>query len=193
MVKRADDARYLKSEGLIITAAAKLAHDGRRVTVTKICEQAGIFISTFYRHFRGINEMLEACNEMLAVGLEEILTEAKRNELSLEQIFQQWAFFLYRHQDLFCLVTATGGMGVALVILEHLRPLAVMKWRSSPEVIEYIYLIFSYEVMGIWMRWAKREKFNIDKIPGHARELDYLARTALQRLGGLAEIDGRKQ
>ena len=73
-----------------------------------------------------------------------------------------------------------------LSMMRELRPVATLNWRSSPQKTAKVYLIYSYEVIGIWMNWAKQEKFNIDKIVPHAQELNFLTRTALQRLGGLA-------
>ena len=186
MAKRENDARFLKSEKLMIGAATEEIGSGRPVTITSICQRAGIFTSTFYRHYRSINELVETCSENLLQGFNVLLNEVDKERLSMEKLFKKWAWFIYQNREAFMLSILMDQKDLLLSMMRELRPVATLNWRSSPQKTAKVYLIYSYEVIGIWMNWAKQEKFNIDKIVPHAQELNFLTRTALQRLGGLA-------
>ena len=104
----------------------------------------------------------------------------------MEKLFKKWAWFIYQNREAFMLSILMDQTDLLLSMMQELRPVATLNWRSSPQKTTRIYLIYSYEVIGIWMNWAEQEHFDIGKITDHARELNYLTHTALQRLGGLA-------
>lgn len=185
MAKRKSDARFLKSEKLLISAVTAEIRGSKNVTITDICRRAGVFESTFYRHYRGLNDMIKSCENKILKDFSQLIAIATKENLPIEQLFRKWAFFIYRNRDMLCLSIAANQLNLLMIMIKNLWPIATVGWRSSPQKMQQIYLIYSYEIAGVWLEWAEQEHFATEKIPTHIQELSYLTRTALQRLGGI--------
>lgn len=73
MVNVKNNARFLATDRHIEAAALRLMDraDGPQVSITAICEEAGINRSTFYEHFTSIEDMVDAMQEYLFADLRE--------------------------------------------------------------------------------------------------------------------------
>ena len=73
MVNVKNNARFLATDQRIEAAALQLMDraDGPQVNIAAICREAGINRSTFYEHFNGIDDMIDAMQEYLFGELRE--------------------------------------------------------------------------------------------------------------------------
>ena len=122
MAKREDDARFLNSEKLIIGAAATELRQGRTITVTGLCRRAGIFASTFYRHYHNLDDMIDACGKRLLADFKALVKQAQQQRLSKEVFFLQWGMLIYQNQDAFYLLATARKLSVPLMMLYALKP-----------------------------------------------------------------------
>ncbi|MBR3220549.1 TetR/AcrR family transcriptional regulator [Candidatus Saccharibacteria bacterium] len=169
----------------MIGAAIEEIKSGGQVTVARICRRAGVFVSTFYRHYHNLGGLITMHENNLIRDFEKLIEVAKNNQLPVEHLFKKWAWFIYQNREAFYLSVLVNQLSLLMLMTERIRPLTTAGWRSSPQKTAQVYLIYSYEVAGIWIDWAEREQFNVEQIPKRAKELSFLTRTALQRLGGV--------
>ena len=183
MGRREDDARFLKSEKNLVKAAIAELKKQHFVTITKICQEAGVFTSTFYRHYHNLDELIRAREQKL---LQEFrCSTIARRVSSLEQLFRNYLIFVYQHRDDFELSIITDQLGTPMTMLSELRQTITNGWRMAPAKLNRIYQVHSYEIVGILVVWAKEEQFNARMIAQYADELAQLTQTAVRRLSQL--------
>lgn len=84
MVNMKNNARFLATDRHIEAAALRLMDraDGPQVSITAICKEAGINRSTFYEHFTGIEDMVDAMQEYLFADLRETFFDKRSDHSS---------------------------------------------------------------------------------------------------------------
>ena len=84
MVNVKNNARFLATDRHIEAAALRLMDraDGPQVSITAICKEAGINRSTFYEHFTGIEDMVDAMQEYLFADLRETFFDKRSDHSS---------------------------------------------------------------------------------------------------------------
>lgn len=174
MVNMKNNARFLATDQRIEAAAMRLMDhaDGSQVNISAICREAGINRSTFYEHFNGIDDMLDAMQDYLFTELREMFltkhtgrnfhdsTETLLSKTSvrmfLEHIRAHRYFYkvsLKRGRNLpFDAGDADGKLWKQIIL-----PSCAKMGITATEDMEYLRISFISGLSAILDRWVSRD------------------------------------
>lgn len=112
------------------------------ITVSKLCEKAGVGRRTFYRHYRNLREVMDESFWMIV----EDFNEENKWPMQKEKIYDYF-FKWYRYKDYF-LILHKNGLPNYLTekFADSIR-------KSSPEIDSYSYNFYAYAIYSILYSW----------------------------------------
>lgn len=186
MAERQQDLRYQKSEQRLFKSLEKLLQQGKIIRVCDLCRQAGIFESTFYRHYHSIQELICQREDQMLREFDQVLAKANRRHEKLPRVVDDTLIFIYKNRADFKLLSYVDHDKMPLAIMQKLRPFATSHWEHyAPKKLSLIYHVYSHEVVAILTTWGEQEDFATNRLARHEHDIVYLTETAVKRLNRL--------
>lgn len=176
------DKRFQKSEKRILRGLAKLMKKCKSISikVKELCLAARISSSTFYRHYRNVNEVLTKYEEEILQKFEAEMRQLQETA-STRQIFRQTLIFIYKKQGYFRVALMYGHLFMIRKLIKELDNFMELQRRKqmmSPLMQE----IFEHEMLGLIASWGQRDDFKVELLEYYVLQLEQLLKTAPTRL-----------
>lgn len=184
-VKNKNDTRYLKVQEKLERVIGRLIRRGKlaKLQVHEVSSEAGIYVSTFYDHFKNMDVAITQLDSKMSVSLTALCKEAEETGCSLEVTFSKILYFIQKNAEYYDMVTHRMNAVPLVQIVEIFRPLLCRYWRRfSAAENARIFQLYAWEFSGLIYYWGQQEKFDSAKIPEYSKRLARLTKTAPQRL-----------
>ena len=182
-IKNRKDARYLKNEKHFQLFLSKFFKRGKiaRLQVTELTDHANVYTSTFYDHYKHMDDAFKKFEHQMEPDLKALKKESEN--LSLENVYRKILFFIFKNQKYYDAILTRKDAAPLLQITEIFRPILCQNWSNyDKDLIEQIFQIFAWEFCGVICHWGVKEKFSQDQIDYYATKLTKLTKTACARL-----------
>ena len=178
------DSRYQKTETAILTTLAKILEENPRLislNPSDLARQANISLSTFYRHYDTIEEMLIVYESRLALKFESSLHF--RRVKTLKNSMQFTLVFIIKYKKFFKIAFRRGDQNLLRRIFESLKPkiIASCHWTKNQD---QLFDICFYELYGLLEDWSEGA-FKEKDIASITNNIIYLLKSAPARLKGV--------
>lgn len=131
-----------------------------QITITEICEEAGIGRKTFYRNF-------EIKEDVIDFKLDLMIEQYKKEirNISYEEMLRHHFDFLKRHTGLLTILYCNGMHQTSVSKFSALLPYTMPKWTDDPLEQQYRseYIVAGIEAIGrLWITRGFKE--SVDEI-----------------------------
>lgn len=165
--------------------------DGARVTIKEIAHQAGVNISTFYRHFRSLLDFSQRHRRLVKQASEQLLIELVAKNPSPEVLFFKINRLIYLNRASVRFLLASKDDQVIRQIFWILRPLITANWSSYGRISDQkIYCFFVAEATEAVRLWVVGHNFCRSYIDTVTRQLAAISRTAPRSLAPIVKAEG---
>lgn len=188
MVKNKNDARYQKTEDAILSTLLKFLRQRPHtlcLSPSKLAHLSGISTSTFYRHYKNIDDVLTSRERQILKKYRQLLHRLKAEDLTLKQIFRHTLFFIMRHHYIFSLSISHYHCRLLEAMFFDLRPIVRAKCHL-PKGQQIILDIYFSELRGLLEKWADHA-FSATELDDILDSMIYLAQTARTRLAPISK------
>lgn len=153
------------------------------ISVARLSEQAGVWCSTFYDHFKNVEDALDQYCHCYDQEIENLRDEIIQDKLTLELAICKVLKFINKHKLYYTNHMRFQNPAPFYTIIKIFRPLLACTWSNyGREKYDLGFKIFSGEMLGVIYYWGDSEGFDEKKIVGHANYLHRLATNATRRL-----------
>ena len=168
----------VRSQELICRAVCALMADlpFEEITVTRICQEAGVGRKTFYRHYERKEDVLE---QMIAYLREEYAQELLA--VPIEEAVRCHFSFLAHRLEFLKLMYAAGQIGLVNTRFSELQPKVMPKWSEDERENAYRNAVMVAGTEAVVRMWAER---------GFRESVDELVRLHQYALGLSGKADG---
>ncbi|MBR1875165.1 TetR/AcrR family transcriptional regulator [Candidatus Saccharibacteria bacterium] len=174
MKKSGKNKTYFSTEKRILCALTKVLRRKKSISVyaREISREAKISSSAFYLHYHSLPDLIEENESKILTGLnKEVRRILKRKHRTLESSYRNILIYLYQYREVLDVCIETENVGTLMKIMRILKPIITEKWNSyGIRVDEKIFAQFCANAIIEITLW-KRERFLIDEIPNHAKNL----------------------
>ncbi len=146
-----------------------------QITVTQLCQAAGVGRKSFYRHFETTRDILQLQVDVLYQEFEARLTAA-----APEEMIRSHLEFLQSHVDFLVLLQNQGMLGMLSAKFEEILPRVMPQWSDDPVEQEYLAAYVSAGITALFRTWAIR---------GFAEGADRVAEIAAAAQRGLLPLE----
>ena len=178
------DSRYQKTETAILTTLAKILEENPRLislNPSDLARRARISLSTFYRHYNTIEEMLIAYESKLVLKFESSLHF--RRVKTLKNTMQFTLVFIIKYKRFFKIAFCRGDQNLLRRIFEVLKPKIITSCHWSKNQDQLFDICF-YELYGLLEDWSEGA-FKEKEIFSITNNIIYLLKSAPARLKGV--------
>lgn len=177
--------RYWRTENKIWRAFVELSTKQKnRLRITKLCEWAGINLSTFYRHYQGVEDLARRMELKVLTEFEMLLKQPNPKKINPEKTLAKVLIFIYQRREVFEKVVRNYEIEILIKMMRMLENLIAEDWRRLSNW-RRMYEVFGFEVVAEVLVWGEMEEFKIEELERHLGNLIYLYQTAKERLGYL--------
>lgn len=143
----------LRSQNLIAQAILKLMNKKpfAQITVTEICEEAGVGRKTFYRNFELKEDVIDYQLDMLCS-----LFEQEIKEKSTDEKLKLYFSFSEKHVDFFTCMYKSGFLPVCQQKFSRFLPDTMPIWSEDSAQQEYYSRFMCAGVQAIMQVWVER-------------------------------------
>lgn len=176
VIKNKQDKRFLDTERKINqTFIAFLCRGEQRIYVKDLCQEAQIFMSTFYDHYPNIHVVLETIEHNLQREFLKYIATA----VSTDIILQRLLIFICKHRDYFIMVSQKHSHYWFASILNTLKPQLIRDWRPRAQgTMDRWFQMLCGELIATLNAWHQQSNFDIQNAPVVQRHLKKLITTA---------------
>lgn len=167
------NSAYFGTEKRILNALSSILRDRSTVhiKVKDVADVAGIAISSFYLHYKSLDDVITKYERKIVSGIARIVkTELTKNSPPIEAM-KKALYFLYRHRDYLDIVGYSSNIKFSIEVISNLVPLLEKPWPKYPEDIkrklENMLTLECCAELNLW--W--NEGFSFSKIAEHAGHL----------------------
>ena len=186
MSERQQDLRYKKAEQRLLTSLEQLLKQGKPIKVCELCRHAGMFESTFYRHYRSLHDLISQKEKQIIRQFDQVLARASRRQDDLPRIIQDTLIFIHKNRADLRLLAYISHDKILLSLMAKLQPLTTRHWQPyTPSKRAFIFDVYSHEVVAVITTWGQQEDFATDHLIRHEHDIIYLTETAVKRLNYL--------
>lgn len=187
------DKRFLRSERLILKAMAILLHRKRTVSikVVDLCRTAKITPSTFYRHYRNVDEVVEKYEEKLRRKIYRKMTQLSRTMVP-KRIFQHLLLLIYQDRIYFKVTLEREQVQTLKEITQNLVEFEEIE-RRCQYMSPMKRAIFEHEILGLITMWGEQDNFDLNLIEYYAFQINQLLETAPRRLNWLSSGESLRE
>ena len=154
MYRKQSNKTALQSQRLITDALLSLMEDipFARITVTQICDRAGVGRKTFYRNF-------ELKEDVITFRLDELCAvyEAGLLGIPLERRLRYHFTFLKEHAALLILLNRHGLRSMVNTKFSVFMPETMPRWSEDPVQQQYLSEYITAGIDAIMTRWIIRD------------------------------------
>ena len=154
MYRKQTNKTALQSQRLITDALLELMQDQSftRITITQICDHAGVGRKTFYRNF-------ELKEDVIAFRLDELCAVYEKGLMGipLEQRLAYHLAFLKEHADLLILLNRHGLRSMVNTKFSVFMPETMPLWSEDPVQQQYLSEYITAGIDAIMTRWIIRD------------------------------------
>ena len=178
------DSRYQKTETAILTTLAKILEENPRLislNPSDLARRARISLSTFYRHYNTIEEILIAYERKLVLKFESSLHF--RRVKTLKNTMQFTLVFIIKYKRFFKIAFCRGDQNLLRRIFEVLKPKIITSCHWSKNQDQLFDICF-YELYGLLEDWSEGA-FKEKEIFSITNNIIYLLKSAPARLKGV--------
>ena len=176
IIKNKQDKRFLNTEHKINQAFIAFLHRGeQRIYIQDLCQEAQIFMSTFYDHYPNISVVLETIEHNLQREFLKYITTA----ISTDIILQRLLIFICKHHDYFVMAGEKHNYHWFTSVLNTLKPKLIGSWRPRAQgTIDRWFQMLCGEIIATLNTWYQQSNFDIQNAPVIQRRLKKLITTA---------------
>lgn len=170
--KRLQDKRSRVTEESFVTALLTV---DEIPSVNWLTSAVGISRSTFYRHYRTVNEIIPSYENYILSKYSKIiesLLEVK--SVTLSDLFSQVLMFMHKHQQIFQLLSIYGSYNLAEQIIVLLKDKILSASKITNDII---FIIYAKEASALIEQWQKNG-FETSQIPTVVKKMVHLANIA---------------
>lgn len=185
LLKGCNDGRFLRvEERLFRTLGYFLKHNLiGSINVSSLTTRAKVWQSTFYDHFKNIDDALICYDHRYDAAILKIRKEIEDEKCNLETAIMRLLFFIYKHKSYYGVCLHRQDLVPIFSMAKIFRPIFSEKWSNfGREKYDLCFKIFCGELYGVIYYWGNVEKFNQEKIKNHVANLSKLARNTTHRL-----------
>ncbi len=189
-VKNKSDPRYICVQDRFNKIIEQLIRKGRlmKTRAKGISRKANVNPSTFYDHYRGMDDALK----YVCIRMEKELRKIKKevgDSCDLGIVYLKIFYFIWKNKDYYGTMIHYK-MDLPLVrIMEIFRPIICRKWRHYSQThIEQSFRILCGEFCGIISYWGQKEKFDDGRISHYVKKMTLLSQDTCGRLQNIQKI-----
>ena len=185
LLDNCNDPRFLNVEERFYRAIGHYLYYGNFTStgIVGICRKAKVWCSTFYDHFKNMDDALEKYNHKHDLDIKNLCNEAIEEHLSTEAAICKILHFISHHKDYYRTILRRENPIPVFRIFEIFRPLITRNWSYySRECNDLSFKILSGEFFGVIYFWGTVERFDDNKIATHAIHVARLAQNTTKRL-----------
>jgi AcrR family transcriptional regulator len=177
------DFRFKKTEQSIFEALSELLNECPMTVSlrpTELARRSRIAVSTFYRHYNNIDDVLKYHERNMMRRFRFMLQKVRETKPTLRQCIERVLYFIYNNRDFFSTAICQGNRCPLEAIFNALKP-KICQTCHFPKNSERILLICFNEIYGLIEEWQK-SSFEPERITGLVEDIEYLLKTAKVRL-----------
>ena len=177
------DFRFKKTEQSIFEALSELLNECPMTVSlrpTELARRSRIAVSTFYRHYNNIDEVLKYHERNMMRRFRFMVQKVRESKPTLRQCIERILYFIYNNRDFFSTAICQGNRCPLEAIFNALKP-KICQTCHLPKNSERILLICFNEIYGLIEEWQK-SSFEPERITGLVEDIEYLLKTAKVRL-----------
>ena len=185
LLKKCNDQRFLRVQERLFNA---IGHFLKRNTiasvgVTGLSSRAKIWDSTFYDHFRNMDDAIQKYNHRHDKAITELRDEVQGSQISMELTMLKILRFIKKHKNYYGICINRQNLIPFFSIAKIFRPIFTQSWSNyGREKFDLCFKIFCGELFGVICYWGCSEKFDDSKIQNYANYLSYLVQNTTRRL-----------
>lgn len=108
----------------------------KQITITELCEEAGINRITFYRHYETPRDVLEEiCYDLFGEMQQELQPPTSLPDF--ERYIEDMCTYLYKHSDIVLLLLHCSSEMDAFAFIKEMYGFVIDEYRNLPELQEY--------------------------------------------------------
>lgn len=185
LLKSCNDGRFLRvEERLFRTLGYYLRHDlAASVGVSELANRAKIWKSTFYDHFKNMDDAINKYNHRFDRDIKKLCNEIIDMHIDIEPAILKILYFINKHKSYYSTCIHRQNLIPIFSIAKICRPIFAKNWSNfGREKFDFCFKIFSGELFGVIYYWGDCERFDDKKIKTYAIYLSNLAKNATRRL-----------
>lgn len=187
------DKRFLRSDKLILRALVISLHRKHTVSIKVIdlCRIAKIATSTFYRHYRNVDEVVENYEEKLRRKIHRKMTRLSPTTVP-RKIFRNLLLLIYQDRIYFKIALEREQVQILKDIIQGLTGFQEIA-RCCQNMSPMKRVIFEHEILGLITMWGEQDNFDLDLVEYYAFQINQLCETAPRRLNWLSSRESLRQ
>ena len=185
LLKNCNDGRFLRVEDrLFRTLGYYLKRDSiASIEVSELTSKAKIWKSTFYDHFKNMDDAIIKYDHRFDCDIKELCNEIIDMHIDIESAIFKILYFISKHKNYYSTCLHRQNLTPISSIAKICRPIFVKNWSNfGREKFDFCFRIFSGELYGVIHYWGDYEHFDDKKIKTYAIYLSNLAKNATRRL-----------
>lgn len=172
---------YFNADRRILQATGKILKLKRTVSI-KVCEisrVAGLAKSSFYIHYRSLSDLIEQNEQKILDNIDKEVTKIlKDKDRTLEKSYRNVLLIFRQHKDFLGVAIRSNNVEMLIKVMKILKPVVTENWNDyGRKTNDAIFRQFSANAIVEISLW-KSERFAVDEISKHARNLSALTRAA---------------
>ncbi len=185
LLKNCNDGRFLSTEERLFRALGYFIERGAigSISISDLTKRAKIWKSTFYNHFKSIDDALTHYDHKYDNDILKLRRELEIEKCSIKTATMRLLFFISKHKNYYKICLCHQNPVPIFNITKIFCPIFTKSWSYfGREKFDLCFKIFSGELYGVIYYWGNSEHFDCQKIKIHAAYLSNLAKNATKRL-----------
>lgn len=146
-----------------------------QIKVKDVAEVAGIAMSSFYLHYRSLDEVISRNEKKITDYINHFIEIELNKQSSMNDSMSKILYYLYRHREYLDVIGYSCNFKIAINIITCLTPLLKRSWPNYParinDKLTNILIMECCAELNLW--W--QEGFTFDTIKTHAKNLVYIS------------------
>ena len=183
MAKNVGDARYQKTEQAILYALTKILSTKPHtfnLRPTDLARKSGITLSTFYRHYKNINEILDRQERRIMKRYRILINRLRPKHLTLKQTFRHVLIFIISHQEFFSLALSHHNRRLIYLMFCEIKPEICTNCHFPKNCTKMFNICFN-EFYGLLEKWHQNH-LPVSELEQVLTDIVYLIESSRTRL-----------
>ena len=183
--KNCNDGRFLSNEERLYCALGYFLKHNLigSISISDLTRKAKIWKSTFYNHFKNIDDALARYDHKYDDDILKLRRELEVENCSIKTATMRLLFFISKHKNYYKICLHCQNPIPIFSITKIFCPIFTKNWSNfGREKFNLCFRIFSGEVYGVICYWGNFEHFDYQKIKTYATYLSNLAKNTTKRL-----------
>ena len=185
LLKECNDQRFIKVQERLFRELGHFLKNNKlaSLNVSSLSRKAKIYVSTFYDHFKSIDDAIFQYDHRHDKDIMKLREEIQTTNCTAQVAIAKLLYFISSHKSYYLTYIHRRNLTPIFNMTTIFRPILAQSWSNyGREKFDLCFKIFCGELFGVIFFWGETEHFEKTKIQEHALYLSRLAQNATRRL-----------